>query len=269
MEIGKGKSEIGVEAAAAWETIAEGWAERVRTGSDWSRVYNLDPAHLALVGDVAGLRILDAGCGEGRFARMMAERGASVTGIDFSERMIELALAQEESEPLGIEYLQADMADLGTLQSNTFDLAVAYLSLVDVPDYQRGAAEVARVLKPGGRFLFSIPHPCFTTPGAEWVARLPGIVPVRDKDRLYRKVDNYFPASEVRFKMWPTAPAETVNYHRPLSDYAHACRNAGLVIRDLIEPTPDAELAERIDFFKGEFRAPTFIIFECVKEPVL
>lgn len=253
------------EAAANWETIADGWAERVRTGTDWNRVYNLDPAHLELLGDVTGLRMLDAGCGEGRFARMLAERGASVTAFDFSHRMIELARQYESESPLGIIYFHADMADISTLESDTFDVAVAYLSLVDVEDYEHGVAEISRVLKPGGRFLFSIPHPCFCTPQSEWVAREPGVVPVRDKDRLYRKVDNYFPASEVRFRMWPTAPAETINYHRPLSYYARACRKAGLLIRDLVEPTPDPELAERIDFFTGEFRAPTFIIFDCVK----
>ena len=45
-----------------------------------------------------------------------------------------------------------------------------------------------------------------------------GHVPIWDKDKLYKKIDNYFPSREVRFKMWPTAPAETINYHRTLTD---------------------------------------------------
>lgn len=256
---------IAEEGAKNWEAIADGWAERVRTGTDWNRTYFLDKAHLDLLGDVSGLRVLDAGCGEGRFARILKGRGATVTAFDFSRRMVQLAQAQETEQPLGIHYFHADMADLSMVDSETFDLVVGYLSLVDVPDYERGAAEVARVLKPGGRFLFSVPHPCFTTPGSNWEPRTPGTIPLRNADRLYRKVDNYFPASEVRFKMWPTAPAETINYHRPLTHYAHACRDAGLLIRDLVEPTPDPALAKRIDFFQSEFRAPTFIIFDCVK----
>src|SRR5439155_17130287 len=96
-----------------------------------------------------GLRVLDAGCGEGRFARMMAERGARVTAIDLSSRMIELARGAEENDPLGIDYHVADMADLSLLPSGEFDIAVAYLSLFDVQDYQSALRELARVLRRG------------------------------------------------------------------------------------------------------------------------
>lgn len=258
-------TELAEEGAASWEAIADGWAERVRTGSDASRVYILDDAHLAMVGDVAGLRALDAGCGEGRFARMLAELGAKVTGIDFSPRMIELAVEEERRAPLGITYAEADMADLSSLADESFDLAVAYVSVVDVKRYEEAIAGVSRVLVPGGRFVFSLVHPCFSPPVFGWEPRKPGTIPLRDKDRLFRKVDRYFPEGEVRFRMWPTAPAETINYHRPISQYAHACRAAGLFIRDILEPTPDPEVAERNDWLKSEFRVPTFIIFECVK----
>jgi SAM-dependent methyltransferase len=237
----------------------------VRTGTDHSRVYLLDPAHLKLVGDVSGLRVLDAGCGEGRFARMLAERGAVVTAFDLSTRMIERAREEESARSLGISYHEADMANLSVFDDDQFDLAVAYVSLVDVVDYEKALLEVSRVLKDRGRFVFSLVHPCFSPPVFGWEPRKPGTIPLRDEDKLFRKVDHYFPAAEVRFRMWPTAPAETINYHRPLSDYAHALRDAGLLIRDIVEPTPDPELAERLDFWKGEFRAPTFIIFECVK----
>ena len=240
-----------IEGAAAWEAIADGWAERVRTETDWNRKHTLDPAHLAMIGDVTGLRVLDAGCGEGRFARMLAELGARVTGMDFSHRMIELAAEKEQDQGLGIEYFQADMADLSALEDESFDLVVAYLSLIDVVRYEAAVVEIARVLKTGCRFVCSLVHPCFVTPGSEWVPREPGSIPLRDGDRLYRKVDNYFPEDLVRFRMWPTAPAETINYHRPLSDYAHACRDAGLFIRDIVEPTPDPELAEQNRLLQG------------------
>lgn len=248
----------------SWDAIADGWAEWVRTNE--SRVYVLDGAHLALAGDVADLRVLDAGCGEGRFARMLAERGARVTGVDLSPRMIELARRAEAARPLGIEYHIADMAELPALEDSSFDLAIAYVSLVDVPAYELAIAEVARVLRPGGRFQFSIIHPCFSPPGAAWEPRKPGTVPLRDQDKLYRRIDNYFPPAEVRFRMWPTAPAETVNYHRPLSDYSRALLSAGLLIRELVEPLPAPEVVAERDWLREYLRAPFFIIFDCVKE---
>jgi 2-polyprenyl-3-methyl-5-hydroxy-6-metoxy-1,4-benzoquinol methylase len=251
------------EGAKAWEEIAEGWAERVRTGTDHNRVYLLDEATLEALGDLKGTRVLDAGCGEGRFARMMAERGARATGIDLSSRMIELARAEEEKSPLGIDYHVADMADLSALDSGTFDVAVAYLSLFDVHDYESAMREVCRVLKPRGRFVFSVSHPCFLTPNSGWETSVPNSF--RDKDRLFYKVDDYFPATEIRFRMWPTAPTELINYHRPLSEYAHALKAAGFVIRDIFEPTPDAKLVEQLDFWRGYVRIAVFIMFECEK----
>ncbi len=247
----------------SWEALADGWAEWANNNDN--RLFNLDPAHLALAGEVAGKRVLDAGCGEGRFARMLAERGATVTAFDFSPRMIEHARAAGAANPLGIEYLVADMTDLSRFADGGFDLAVAYLSLIDVPDYAQALSEIARVLRPQGTLQFSIVHPCFLPPGATWEPRKPGMIPIRDADKLYKKIDNYFPARELRFRMWPTAPVETINYHRPLSDYAHACRAAGLLIRDIVEPVPAAEVLAQRDYLRENLRALTMMIFDCVK----
>jgi SAM-dependent methyltransferase len=256
------------EGAAGWNAIADGWTDLMRTGTGGvaeSRRLVLDPTHLGALGDIAGKRVLDAGCGEGRFARMLAERGAQVTAFDLSERMIANARSLEEETPLGIDYRVVDMADLGELADGSFDMAIAYLSIIDVLDYERAIAEIARVLVPGGRFHFSIVHPCHSPPDAAWEPRTPGTFPVLDRDKLYKKIDNYYPARELRFRMWPTAPAETLNYHRPLSDYAHTLRAAGLRIVDVHEPyPPEAVMAER-DYLREHYRAPFFMMIEAVK----
>ena len=80
----------------SWDALADGWSEWVHHNDN--RLYVLDPAHLQKIGDVTGKRVLDAGCGEGRFARMLAERGAKVTAFDFSPRMIELATQNENGQ---------------------------------------------------------------------------------------------------------------------------------------------------------------------------
>lgn len=247
----------------SWDALADGWSEWVHHND--TRLYLLDPAHLDALGDVSGKRVLDAGCGEGRFARMMAERGALVTAFDFSPRMIEIATRLEAENPLGIEYVVADMTDLSQFRGESFDIAVAYCSMIDVPDYGNALAEVTRTLKTGGAFQISLVHPCFMAPPASWEPRTPGTIPIWDKDKLYKKIDNYFPAREVRFKMWPTAPVETINYHRTLSDYAHACRAAGLLIRDIIEPVPSEEVLAQRDYLRENLRAPTMMLIDCVK----
>jgi len=253
--------------ADAWEAIADGWAEYMARGEGpgQSRKLLLDDAHWALLGDVSGVRVLDCGCGEGRFARQLAGRGASVTAFDLSERMIAHARQAEASDPLGIEYYLADMTDLSRFLAESFDAAVSYLSLIDVLDYEAATREIARVLRPGGQFLFSLVHPCFAPPGASWEPRRPGTIPIWDKDKLYKKIDNYFPARELRFKMWPTAPTETINYHRPLQDYARTCRSAGLLIRDITEPVPTEEVMAHRDNMREFLRAPYFMLIDCVK----
>ena len=88
-----------------WDTAAGAYAEGQASGRDYYRLEFFGPAHIALCGDVQGLRILDVGCGTGYFAREMARRGASVTGVDISPRMLAHAAQAESQDPLGIRYL--------------------------------------------------------------------------------------------------------------------------------------------------------------------
>jgi len=114
------------------------------------------PATLALAGDVAGRRILDAGCGSGPLLTALRDRGAIVTGIDTSAGMLKLA-----RQRLGDE---ADLrvADLGgplPFPDATFDDVVASLVLHYLEDWTAPLAELRRVLKPGGRLIASVNHP--------------------------------------------------------------------------------------------------------------
>lgn len=255
------------EDIGAWDAAASDWARIVRAGQDPHRELVLDPATLALLGDVAGLRVLDAGCGEGRFARMLAERGARVVGVDLSPRMIELAREEEERELRGIEYLVGDLADLSPLRRGSFDLAVAYMSIHDVRRYRRAIKEIARVLRPGGRFVFSAAHPWSVTrgdPKLGWERRVPGST--RPSDLLYYKVDHYFHRSQSVVTMLATAGRGVPYHHRTLGDYADALYRAGFVIRRLVEPTPDPALAKEDERLRVFFRVAHFLLIEAVKE---
>src|SRR5215469_8892506 len=114
------------------------------------------PAMLALAGDVAGRRILDAGCGSGPLFEALRDRGAIVTGIDKSAGMLELARRR-----LGAD-ADLQVAELGRplpFPDDTFDDVTASLVLHYLEDWGPALAELRRVLKPSGRLIVSVNHP--------------------------------------------------------------------------------------------------------------
>jgi len=107
------------------------------------------------------MRLLDVACGQGRVARDLARRGARITGVDISAALLAKARAQERAEPLGIGYLHADATDPRVLAGQVFDGAVCNHGLSDIDDLDGVLATIARVVRAGGLFVFSLLHPCF------------------------------------------------------------------------------------------------------------
>jgi toxoflavin synthase len=108
-----------------------------------------------LLGDVAGKSILDLACGEGFYTRLLKKQAvASIVGVDLSLKMIELARLEEEKEPLGIEYINSDVLDIGFIQS--FDLVVASF-LLNFASTKEQLLKMCQIistnLKSGGRFI--------------------------------------------------------------------------------------------------------------------
>ena len=161
------------EVSRAWDGNADSWAEQVRKGWDVYREFYNNPAFLEFIGesigDLAGLSILDAGCGEGYNTRILARRGAKMTGADLAPRMIELAREEEHREPLGIRYEVNSFSDLSAFAGVSFDAAVSFMALMDGPDFPGAMRAIHRVLRPGGMLVFSIIHPCFITKGLTWI----------------------------------------------------------------------------------------------------
>jgi SAM-dependent methyltransferase len=144
-----------------YDTTAQGWVRKQPiTLSDFTGRIPL----LSMAEPVEGKRVLDLGCGEGYFARHLKVRGASVViGVDQSAGMIELAQQQETAEPLGIDYYQGNATNLAMIPENSFDMTIAVFlfNYLTVEQTQACMKEVARVVRPGGRFLFAVPHPAF------------------------------------------------------------------------------------------------------------
>ena len=121
------------------------------------------PAVFKLCGDVSGLEILDIGCGEGYCSRALKAMGASqVEGIDISPEMIELAKQQELNNPMGINYLTGDVTCLA-YDDDSFDMVLGMFvyNYLTVEETEKSFSDVYRVLKPGGTFVFAVPHPAF------------------------------------------------------------------------------------------------------------
>ena len=144
-----------------WAQMAAYWDEQAGDAGDlWHRSL-IDPPLLNLAGDTAGLRVLDLGCGNGYLSRRFARQGAIVTGVDASAPIIERAQAREAREPLGVTYHVVDAAHLDMLVDSSCDLVISNMALMDIEDATGTIQEVARILRPQGRFIFSMCHPCF------------------------------------------------------------------------------------------------------------
>src|SRR5262245_5638103 len=151
------------EAGKYWNENAEVWTRLARSGYDVYRDYLNTPAFFELLPDVRGLSGLDIGCGEGHNTRLLARRGARVTGIDIAGTFIRHAREAEADEPLGIDYRVGSAVELH-FADGVFDFATGFMSFRDVPETDRVLAEAFRVLRSGGFLQFSICHPCFDTP---------------------------------------------------------------------------------------------------------
>ena len=117
------------ELKAEWDARAEDWISRIQDSETSHREAMLDGWMLDAIGDVADRNVIDLGCGEGRFSRMLAQRGAVVTGLDLCRPLIEFARMHRVTNEA---YLIGDMEDLKELPDNEFEAAISYISLVDV-----------------------------------------------------------------------------------------------------------------------------------------
>src|SRR5918996_6037125 len=133
-------------------------------------------ALLQLIGDVTNLELLDLACGHGRLTRELARRGARVVGVDISAALLDVARAREMEHSLHVSYVQADAASIA-LAGAMFDGVTCSFGLSDIDDLEGAMTSVARVLRTGGFFVFSLLHPCF--PGWETKQAAPSWSPER------------------------------------------------------------------------------------------
>jgi ubiquinone/menaquinone biosynthesis C-methylase UbiE len=235
---------------AEWAALAPEWIARVESGRNEAREGVLDDRMLELAGDVAGTRVIDLGCGEGRFSRMLAARGATVVGVDLQPAFIEYANARKGPNE---SYVVGDMERLDGIGDGTFDLAISYITLVDVPDMHAAISAAARVVSPGGRFIV-----CNSSPMA--TAALTGPWE-RDEDgrKLHYRLDDYTNEGPRSAQLWPGG--NVTNFHRMLSTTVNAFIGAGFAVEAIYEPAPNTEQLARAPALDDLYRVPIFTIY--------
>lgn len=230
------------DVAQYWANFAETWLEQTGEAGDFYHRTFIIPSMLRLLGQVRGQQVLDLACGTGIFTRCLARQGAHVVGMELSEKMLGKALEFEEKEPLGIVYHQGNATRLEQFENGLFEAVTCNMSFMDMSDFEGAISEAFRVLVPGGRFVFSILHPCFCTPGSGWEKRDPASK--RNEDKLYWKVDHYFERQSGR-GICPYSLG--LYFHRTLGDYLNAALRAGFVLAELDEPEPLSAKVEGVD----------------------
>lgn len=150
----------------AWDTNADFWNERMGEGNSFHNSL-VRPSMEKLLALKSGEKLLDIACRNGHFARQMAEHEVRVTAIDIAPRQIENAIAASTEYGEQIEFVVADATDnelLTRLESKRFDAISCGMTIMDMPEIEPLANSVARLLKPGGRFVFAVMHPAFNSP---------------------------------------------------------------------------------------------------------
>lgn len=233
------REEVG-EARALWACSAEGWIEGMARG-EVNRVHLLDAPMLDLAGDVRGKTVLDVGCGEGRFCRMLADRGAWTIGLDPIQAFL------FNGSAAGGAYVRA-VGESIPIRSKSIDLVVSYLTLIDIPDFRAAISEIGRVLKPGGQVIVANLNSFATTRERAWYRN-------EQDEKLHVAVEDYYEERSLKLDWGKVC---ILNWHRPMEAYMQAFLAAGLVLQAFAEPRPTLEAVALHPSMLDEYRVPLF-----------
>jgi SAM-dependent methyltransferase len=229
-----------------WDASASAWIDSQGSDGDWMRRWVLDPVMAPAVERLAPRAVLDVGCGEGRFCRVIRRDGRRIVGVDLT---LALVAAARQRDADG-SYVRA-LGERLPFANGRFDLVISYLALIDIDDVDAAIAEMARVTAPGGTLLVAHLNG-FTTACADrgWVRSLFG-------RRLHYRLDHYLDDRA----MWVSWRGIRIrNHHRPLSRYMTRFLDLGLRLMSFDEPGPVPTAPE--PKASGYRRAP----YACVME---
>ncbi len=261
----KKKIPASVTKDTSWGGVAEWYDKHLEKGTDTYHDKVVHPNLLRMLGDIKGKQILDLGCGQGIFSRLLADASANVVGVDLGKELIAIAEKKNAEYSFKIHYFHGASDDLYMVKDETKDIVVCVLALQNIEKLQGTVTEVVRTLKKGGKFFVVLNHPSFRNPRhTHWG--------YDEHEKVqYRRVNEYLSESKIKIDMTPGAIKDkkfTVSFHRPLQVYVKAFGKHGLAVTRLEEweshrasqngPRKDAE-------DKARKEIPLFLCLEMTK----
>jgi ubiquinone/menaquinone biosynthesis C-methylase UbiE len=235
-----------------WENVASWWQEKFTDGADPEYEEQILPLVQEELEALRPVRLLDVGTGEGQVARLAAGLGCRVVGID--PAAAQLVVARERSG--GPVYAAAAGAAL-PFPDASFDAAVACLVFEHITDVDEAIAELGRVLRPGGWFLFLLNHPLLQTPNSGWIDD-------HILDEQYWRIGQYLVEDITQEEVDPGVVIPFV--HRPLSRYVNALASAGMLISRMEEPAPPEGFLARAQEYREAATIPRLLYLRAVKQ---
>ncbi len=237
------------EAVEIWDEISGWWDGKIGDGNS-AQDFLIEPTQERLLDIQPGERLLDIACGAGRFTRRMADKGAKVTAVDHAANFIQQARERSVGYEDNIEFHVGNAANAESLMAMPgapFDAAVCTMGLMDMAVITPLASSLSKLLKPGGRFVFSVLHPVFHSDGTRTT------------------LEREFTSSgvEERFAIWVPdylksraylgigivgQPRPHRYFHRPISQLLRVFFDAGFILSAFEEPRfPDEQYSEARD----------------------
>ena len=239
-------------AEGLWETHARWWQDGFTEGADpeyEEQILPLAAHHLDGCRDV-----LDVGCGDGQVARLAVRIGATrVVGVDPTWNQVVVATEREGGPSYGL----AGAAAL-PFASEAFDAVVACLVFEHIRDVDEAIAEVARVLRPGGRFLFFLNHPLLQTPNSGWIDDQ-----VLEPPEQYWRIGPYLIEDETIEEVEKDVFIPFI--HRPLSRYVNAMAANGMLVEHMAEPAPPPGFLARAAEYAEAASIPRLLLLRARK----
>ena len=238
----------------SYDSIADYYQAFVEAGhNDPTAVLGIaKQALLNQLGNVNQQTICDLGCGQGHLIPHL-QSAKQIIGIDLSEGLLDIARANNPLEQ--VTFIQDDAQHLSTQADATFDVVVSNLALMDIPDLQAVYQAVHRILRHGGRFIFSLTHPCFQSPHAQFERR---------EETVYLSLHRY--KTEGFWKSTNTSGirGQVGANHRTLSTYINSLISTGFQLASITEPTIPNAIYEQASV-TAQIEIPSVMVISAVK----